>query len=325
MYKSLIIGCGKIAGYFDSSSSPVYSHARAYSICNKTLLSACCDIDFKKASFLSSKYKAYAYSDYIEAIKEVRPDIISVCTPTGTHFQVLSDILKQPHLPGAILLEKPICSDMRQMNELNSLIDESGVPVLVNHSRRFSELYSHLKKKYNDGEYGAPVRTDIFYYGGWENNGTHFLDTLLYLFGGDVSFADVSHGYSERKGDPTLYVHAVMDNSHDIFFHPAKESDYQLFDFDIKFEKARIRVENFEEKVILQKKHVNSMQENILVYSDHNFPAQCGNMLNAANKIVDFLDKREGSIIEEFLFRNAARTMKNIWEAKSLYENRFKQ
>ena len=44
------------------------------------------------------------------------------------------------------------------------------------------------------------------------------------------------------------------------------ERHYQLFEFDLRFEKARLRIEDFGSRILFEKKEVNNIGENVLWY-----------------------------------------------------------
>ena len=57
MYKTVIVGCGKIAGLYDNrfSSDPILSHAAAYKENGHFELSGCVDIDSRTAKKFAEK------------------------------------------------------------------------------------------------------------------------------------------------------------------------------------------------------------------------------------------------------------------------------
>ena len=58
IYKTAIIGCGRIGcGFDDKSTQYIKTHAGAYSKCKKTQLVALCDIDKSKQKKYGKKYK----------------------------------------------------------------------------------------------------------------------------------------------------------------------------------------------------------------------------------------------------------------------------
>ena len=89
MYKVLIVGCGKIAGYFSDfgKSNKDDNYVAAFRSNGKFELSGCVDLDQERAAkFSHSAGIPYNSDDLSKAIAKVRPDVISIATPDETHF-----------------------------------------------------------------------------------------------------------------------------------------------------------------------------------------------------------------------------------------------
>lgn len=322
MYKSIIIGCGKIAGFYDQNlNGRVYSHAHAYSLHEKIKVTDYVDIVISKAEKLASKYKSNNFSDnYLESIRLNRADIVSVCTPDETHFKIVSDILNNDVVPRVIFIEKPVCSNIAELTYLKSRAGERKVMVVVNQSRRFDLRYKTLRDMILEGKFGALIRGDVFYYGGWKHIAVHVIDTLRFLFEDELVINNVQHNIDTHGNDPSLSaVFSFSSAKSTIYLHPFDENYYQIFDFDLKFDRSRLRIENFEEKFILQKKVINSMNENILVEDLINIDNQCiSPMENAINILVEFLETENHTTIADYTLDKIESTMKVLWEGEKI-------
>ena len=101
IYKSAIVGCGNIAGNYDKivPKKVSFTHAGAYKIIKRIKLVAICDNNFKNLSNFSKKWKvSNKYTDYKEMIKNEKIDILSICSPTNTHYSILNYALKFKHI-----------------------------------------------------------------------------------------------------------------------------------------------------------------------------------------------------------------------------------
>ena len=101
--KGIIIGCGKIAGYFDNGQiqepSTVYSYAQAIHLSRFLAIEACVDLVEEKAKKIASRYKiSHWYTNYNKALKALKPKFVIVATPDQTHFQITKEILLKAHL-----------------------------------------------------------------------------------------------------------------------------------------------------------------------------------------------------------------------------------
>jgi predicted dehydrogenase len=80
-----------------------------------------CDIDAVRAEQLAQNHRAQAFTDYKTLIPQA--DIVSIATPTSTHFEVAKfAITHNKH----VLIEKPITNDLRQARKLIRLAADSA-------------------------------------------------------------------------------------------------------------------------------------------------------------------------------------------------------
>jgi predicted dehydrogenase len=317
-HKSFIIGCGKIAGVYDNLDDQfVYSHAAAYTKHKHVDIVGCWDLKIKNSSKLSEKYKIDAYDcSYIDAIKITKPDIVSICTPEKTHFEFVMSILESDFIPKIIFLEKPVCSNENQLNSLINASNFKDVKIVINHSRRFDDFHKNLKKSIKDDLFGKLIKTDVIYYGGWQHNGTHAIDTLQFLFDDEIEFEALINSYeSQYENDPNLdFKCRFKKNQSLIFLTTMDEKYYQLFEFDFKFENARIRIEDFGSRLCYEAMVINGMQERVLVKSNYPISMQStlSPMQSAVKKIVEHLESNIS--LDGHLINDATKTMSTIWK-----------
>ncbi len=327
MYKTVIIGCGKIAGIYDKDlNAQPYSHAHAY-FNNKNIEVACyVNRHIQKARDLAGKYNSNHYSDnYIDTIKACRPDVVSVCTPDTTHFEIIKNIFDAGPIPRVIFVEKPVCSNHDELDHLESFARQNKAQIIVNHTRRFEEKHQNIKRLIATGTFGNLVRGDISYYGGWKHNGVHIVDTLRYLFADEIDVDKISGSLPSRyDNDPTLsLVLFLKSQGAMVHVHAFDEKYYQIFDIDLKFEKARLRIEDFGNKITYEKKRVNSMNENVLVEETLNISTPSTTPVeNAVNSIVDYLQAGDHRIIADYSLENSIKTMETLWNVESKYKRK---
>jgi len=156
-YRVGLIGAGRIGCEFDDC------HARAYKRNPKTDLVAIFDKKFDKAVSACSKWEVPVAGDEIN-IAELGLNIISICTPPQTHFDILQEVLLADSRIKAIYCEKPIAIDLNEAKEMVKMCRDRKVILQVNHQRRF----------------GTPMFT---FSRGIFNTGTHMVDLLRQYFG----------------------------------------------------------------------------------------------------------------------------------------------
>ena len=181
--KTLIIGCGNIAGGFDVDQDSLPStHVGAYKKHGKFDIIACVDPD---------KTKLDQFADYWEIenvflnMKEVKAsgldfDVISICSPTSSHYDDVCNALKLK--PKLIFCEKPLASKYEESVDIKNKCKKAGVLLAVNHNRRWDPKVIELRNDIAAGRIGE-LRSVVGYYNkGILNNGSHMVDLLFNLF-----------------------------------------------------------------------------------------------------------------------------------------------
>ena len=323
-YKALIIGCGKIAGYSDAQNKVTDSHAMGYVTNDNFELTCCYDVNAEKAKIFSDIYSCQAIDNLEKGIERYRPDVISICTPDKTHYDIAIRIMNNNFLPKIIFLEKPACINMNELQSILELSNKKDIAVVVNHTRRFDNKHKALREKILANEFGGLITCQVDYYGGWLHNGVHVVDTLSFLFDDSLSSFNVSKSLeSGYKNDPTLDICLKFNNKPgDIFLKGFDEQYYQIFEFDLKFEKARIRIEDFGNIFLLDTKIVNEKNENILMRSEFILSDSAKTpMENAINLFVEYLNYSNSYCLRGYILKDIFPTMKTLWETESNYEN----
>ena len=124
MLNAAIIGFGDIGYYLskDKKRKQTWSHFEAYELIDKIELRAIVEINQKKIDFIKKNYPQIFVFQNIEKLinSNLNIDIISICTPTKTHFKILNKSLKLK--PKIIICEKPICSSVNEAKKNNQNI-----------------------------------------------------------------------------------------------------------------------------------------------------------------------------------------------------------
>lgn len=203
MYKAAVIGCGKIGSEFSDdpkSQGNIYAHTHAYMECPDTNLVAVCDNDDVKADKCGRRWGVKAYRSYTEMINYEKPEIVSVCTPDDTHYNIMIDLIelaRAREYPKGIILEKPVATSLQDALCIRDVLEGSktGVTVLVNYPRR----YVSCRLKLLVGSIGKPLYISGLYSGNIIHNGTHFIDLARYLLG-EIKFVGIgTHGLNTSE------------------------------------------------------------------------------------------------------------------------------
>lgn len=134
-----------------------------------------------------------------ELIEKTNPDLLSVVTPTFTHFELAKLGLQSGcH----VLCEKPFMPSIEEALEITALSDRVGKHVIVNNQYRFMDIHEAAKQQFGTPGFGDLLfmsATQTFLVSektesGWRGNdpqrtckefGIHVLDLARYFFDED--------------------------------------------------------------------------------------------------------------------------------------------
>ncbi len=150
--KTGIIGCGKVADI----------HATALTTLEKSVFTAVCDKDKKRAQEFAQKYGVKAYSVVEDMVSKEKLDMVTVCTPHPDHRNPTIEALK---VGANVLIEKPMASSLEDCDAMLSVSTETGKQIAIMSQRRFSLPCLRLKKAIDAGKIGTPSLGTVFMFG----------------------------------------------------------------------------------------------------------------------------------------------------------------
>jgi len=321
MFRALVVGCGKIAG--GGAIFGPTTHGGAYAVSQCIQLAAGIDTDPERARGFARRFGCEHATDLISAMEQYAPDVVSVSTPDETHFGVVCEILSAATVPGVIFLEKPACATKEQYITLERMAAGRGSMIVVNHSRRFDSGIQNLRERIGTGEFGRLERVRAVYYSGWLHNGTHIVDTLGFVLNDSLRVDRIlSVIKSPYPDDPTLEVQATLRKLNaPVLISAIDENLYQLFEFDFWFEGARLRLEDFGERVILERLVVNGIGERVLEIGPTGLPQRLKvPMEEAVSRIESFLASGDATVLAGCRLEDIGPTMESLWEGQRLHE-----
>jgi UDP-N-acetyl-2-amino-2-deoxyglucuronate dehydrogenase len=189
MIKFGLIGCGRISE----------KHISAISNAENAAITAICDTDKQKTEKLSDFLNINKiYTDYRQIIKDKDVDVVNICTPSGLHYIMTSEALKNGK---DVILEKPISlkvSDAKKLIRLSDKYNRILLPVMQNRFNPAIALVKNNADKLGKINYIEAAcfwhRTQDYYNDGWHgtkkmdggvlmNQGIHYVDIIYYLLG----------------------------------------------------------------------------------------------------------------------------------------------
>ena len=206
-----LIGCGRVS----------VKHIKAYCKNSDDLyLAAIVDSNpeapkklLKEVGFSDKKMDIFLkdvklYSDYTEMLREIRPKITAVTTPSGLHYRMGVDVMQSgSHL----ILEKPMTMSSSQAKDLCRISHETGCKIAMGHIYRYFPVVGLIREDIRKGIFGKISHGSVVvrwghdqkYYdsapwrGTWKSDGgvlmnqsIHALDLMTWLMDSTAIGAD---------------------------------------------------------------------------------------------------------------------------------------
>ena len=205
--KIAIIGCGRIS---QNHIAALQNLSRDFEI------SSVCDTHTQRLEQTANKLMVPAFRDLRSLLETSKPEIVSLCTPSGIHpDQTVTAAKYGVH----VLTEKPMaCRYEHAVNAVRAC-DEAGTKLFVVKQNRLNQPIQLLKRAIDKGRFGRihMITAIVFwtrpqdYYdqapwrGTWEldggafmNQASHYVDMLTYL-GGPLQSVHSFTGTISRK------------------------------------------------------------------------------------------------------------------------------
>lgn len=236
-----------------------HSHAAAFHAVPEIKIVAVCDLDPDAIERYRTTWgEAAGYTGYREMFAAEQLDLISIATPDHFHEEIF--VAACDAGVKGIFCEKPITTTLESADRMIAAAERSGVKTVVNHTRRHDPFYRHVKYLIDEGEIG-PVTFITGTMGGQRamlfRNGTHVIDTMLFLAGSSPSwltaeFDPLDAGYGPiYKGDgghdpatePGALVMFGFPNGLRAVYNGSKRTVANL-EIEVLGERGRIRIGN---------------------------------------------------------------------------------
>ncbi len=143
----------------------------------------------------------HRYTDLAAMLDEQKPDLVNVCTPPGSHFEICVQALRS----GAhVICEKPLVASLDEVDRLQAVERETGLTCSTIFQWRFGSMAQHLKRLIDNRDLGRTLvgicnttwyRNHAYYEVPWRGkldtelggvsmgHGIHAMDLFLWLMG----------------------------------------------------------------------------------------------------------------------------------------------
>ncbi len=139
-----IIGCG---GIFRNLHAPYYQEPT-----RRADIIAIADINETGAHEQAERFGADAYTDYRELLDRKDIDAVDVCVHPRPHLEITRAAAEAGK---HILMEKPMCCNVAEGDEMVKAAEDAGVLLMVAYMMRFDPGYMKLKSLLEDGTLGT--------------------------------------------------------------------------------------------------------------------------------------------------------------------------
>src|SRR5262245_35904737 len=124
--KAALIGCGRIGT----------RHASILADLPETQLAAFVDTDPTRAKRFSERHGGQAYTDLAAMVRAESPDLVSVCTPSGNHAEMVIAAARA-RVPN-IVVEKPMALKLSDADAMIQECDTAGARLFVVQQNRYN-------------------------------------------------------------------------------------------------------------------------------------------------------------------------------------------
>ncbi len=194
-YRAAVIGLGRMGSTFDDEATHggalfyPYCHAPTYVAAPNVDLVAGADLHDEQRSIFGERWglaPKHIYADYREMLDKENLDLVSVCV-TARHR---SEIVQQIAQSGvkAIWAEKPIAFSLGEADDMIDTCKKNGVTLAINCARRYNPFFAEARRMAVEGELGKLLQVTAYARCGLSHNGSHAIDTIRYLAGGEVQW-----------------------------------------------------------------------------------------------------------------------------------------
>ena len=265
-HRVAIIGTGRVGYQFRFGDLPD-NHADAVRLHPDCELVAGVNRGRDKLEAFGQRFGVEAlYHDFRQMLREVEPDICIIATHPELHCEMVVACAGASSTR-AIICEKPMALTLPECDRMIAACDAAGIPLQINHNRRWSPEWNLARDLVRDGAIGELNHLYCFMDGGkpapsWrsENEGpllhdfTHYFD-LFDFFCGDVEWLC---GVAEQRRRPWAvedFAAAFLKFRSGVTgaLHGAELTEYTDNAFELRGTTGVIRMAN--EQVVLLQAH----------------------------------------------------------------------
>lgn len=251
MYKVGVVGLGQIAYHIDKDPNRkiIWSHINAYQAIKSTNIIAICDINESLVLEIGQECGINSrYTNYNTMLEENNFDIVSICTPIQTHYEIVKKCVETG--VKAIFCEKTLSFSLSEAQEIERLCRENNVILAVNHILRWDSINQEIKKLLENNVIGKIYSMVGYGATALHTSTSHLIDLMVFFADSkpkwvvgekQKDFIRIAHGVKDHGGMGLIkFETGIMG-----FIKGTSSSPYKyMLELDILGEKGRIKLYN---------------------------------------------------------------------------------
>lgn len=240
MMRAGIIGAGAIA--FDAGKLGLpMTHAKSYAnLVDDVSLVAFVEPDSHQRDLVLAQFPDLVpYISLDAMLSGERLDVVSICSPDTMHEAALLSLVESS--VKGVWCEKPLALTAQGAKAVARKARVRGVSIQVNYWRRFIPEIQSLANAVRKGNFGSFLKGSGIYSETYMHNGCHLFD-VIELFLGQFRPKIVKGGEAlNAQGDGAVLVVGEAGGA-DVVCAGIPRKPYNIFELDMFFEEARIRL-----------------------------------------------------------------------------------
>lgn len=243
--KTGLIGLGTVGLKRNSKNKKIINDTHFYNLLNNKNfdLLAVSDLKLNMQGITKNIKNLKYYKNYEKMLSSHFFNMIVIATPLKTHFKIIKYL--QKYNIKFIFCEKPFLTNKQELNFLS--LDKYKTKYQINYSRRFISNFVKLKKFFNKKVINELVYVNINYSRGFRNNGSHFIDLILWYFGKPNS-VKYNKKIKSKSFENDFSVNIILNykNNFNIYLNSVDIEYVRMEEIDFIFSNKRIRIINDE-------------------------------------------------------------------------------